>query len=126
MSEEFSQEAVDSAIILEGQIKRRVREVVRAEVHSVVAEVMRERFNDEKESMLMEICLAVGKAIRTASSEDRKPLWESTPEEFGLTHEELNRSSIRRLDDLQQEINHAIRKQTTPLQERVPAAADPR
>ncbi len=112
MSEEFPQEAIDSAIILEGQIKQRVREVVRAEVYSVVSEIMRERFNDEKGSMLMEVCIAVGKAIRTASSEDRKPLWESTPEEFGLTQEELNRSSIRRLDDVQQEINHAIRKQT--------------
>lgn len=111
MSEEFSQEAVDSAIILEGQVKERVREVLRSEVYNVVSEVMQQRFKEEKERMLMEISVAIGKTIRMAAEEGRKPLWESTPEEFGLTHEELNRSSIRRLDDVQQEINNALRKQ---------------
>ena len=99
---------VDSAILLEGEIKRRVQEIVRGEVERAVVNHIGRVIQEEKERMMMEIAITVGKSIRLANEENRKPLWESTPEEFGLTVEELNRSSIRRLDDLQNEINKEI------------------
>ena len=66
---------------------------------------------EEKQNMMMEISITVGKALRASELEGRKPLWESTPEEFGLDRADLNSSSMRRLDDVQENLN-AIRKQT--------------
>lgn len=102
---------VDSAILLEGEIKRRVQEIVRGEVERAVVNHIGKVIREEKERMMMEISIAIGKSMRLANEENRKPLWESTPEEFGLTSEELNRSSIRRLDDVQNEINKQLKIQ---------------
>ena len=102
---------IDSAILLEGEIRRRVQEIVRGEVERAVVNLIGKVIQDEKERMMMEISIAVGKSLRLANEAGRKPLWESTPEEFGLTHEELNRSSIRRLDDVQNEINKQLKLQ---------------
>jgi len=74
------------------------------------AEVVK-AIGEEKHNMMMEISITVGKALRASEMEGRKPLWESTPEEFGLTAKDLNSSSMRRLDDVQENLN-AIRKQT--------------
>ena len=110
---EMTNEQTDTALILENELKRRVREVVRGIVGDVVSEQMAKKFAEQKAEMLLEVCIAVGKNLQTIENEGRKPLWESTPEEFGLTSEELNRSSIRRLDDIPQEVfKDAIRKQT--------------
>ena len=49
------------------------------------------------------------KMLNLIQKEDRKPLWESTPEEFGLTHEDLNRSHIEKDTD------HAIREQAPTI-----------
>lgn len=106
---------IDTALILEGELKRRVREVAHAVVGEEVKRQMGVIFAEQKAKMMMEISINIGKMLNLIEKEDRKPLWESTPEEFGLTHEDLNRSSIRRLDDIQQEINDALRKQTPPL-----------
>lgn len=112
MSEELDQQAVDAAIILENRVNERVREAVRHEVKAMVTAQVNQMFNQYKTSMLMEITTSINQMLRGFIEQERKPLWESTPEEFGLTHEELNRSSMRRLDDIQQEINNAIHKDT--------------
>lgn len=115
MTQQMPNDEIDTALILEGELKRRVREVAHAVVGEEVKRQMGVIFAEQKAKMMMEISINIGKMLNLIEKEDRKPLWESTPEEFGLTHEDLNRSSIRRLDDIQQEINDALRKQTPPL-----------
>ena len=78
-------EAVDSAIILENEIRRRVREAVNEVVKDVVKQALDKELAKAKEHMMMEISIAVGRTIRSASDEGRKVLWEYTPEEMGLT-----------------------------------------
>ena len=111
MSEELDQQAVDAAIILENRVNERIRAAVRHEVREIVIKLVNELFREHKGAMIMEITTSINQMLRGFIEQERKPLWESTPEEFGLTNEELNRSSIRRLDDVQQEINNALRKQ---------------
>ncbi len=112
MSEELDQQAIDTAIILENKVRERVRDEVEHVVRELVVDQIRASLAVEKHAMIMEITTSINQMLRGFIEQERKPLWESTPEEFGLTHEELNRSSMRRLDDIQQEINNAIRKQT--------------
>jgi hypothetical protein len=115
MSEELTNEAVDAAVILENRVNERVEKEVEKALASrlrkaVVAEVVK-AISEEKQNMMMEISITVGKALRASELEGRKPLWESTPEELGLDRSDLNSSSMRRLDDVQENLN-AIRKQT--------------
>lgn len=113
---EMTNQETDTALILENELKRRVREVVAQVAADIVRKEMREEFRKQKEAMLMEVSITVGKHLRLIENEGRKPLWEATPEEFGLTREELNRSSIRRLDDIPQEVfKNAVREQTPPV-----------
>lgn len=109
---ELDQAAVDSAIILENKIRERIREELKYTLGATVREQVSEMLRREKGSMIMEVTASINQMLRSFVEQERKPLWESTPEEFGLTHEELNRSSMRRLDDIQQEINNAIHKDT--------------
>jgi hypothetical protein len=90
---------IDTAIILEGEIKRRVEQVVEKVVVNMVGKIIHEELNKYKSEMLMEVCLAVGKTMQVIENEGRKPLWEARPEEFGLTHEELNRSHMEKDTD---------------------------
>lgn len=107
----MTNEETDTALILEGELKRRVKELVQQAAYDIVRNEMREEFRKQKADMMLEISIAVGKMMRVMEAEGRKPLWEATPEEFGLTREELNRSSIRRLDDIPQEnLKNAICK----------------
>lgn len=110
MSEELNQESVDAAIILENKIKERVQEIVVYEINKTVVNIIGKVFKQQQEAMMMEIAIKLGQIMRTTEKEHRRPLWDSKPEDFGLKHEDLNRSSIRRLDDVQQEINNAIHK----------------
>jgi len=115
MSEALTQEAVDAAVILEGKVNERVEKQVALNLNSMLRKAVKEEVQraiaEEKQNMMMEISITVGKALRASELEGRKPLWESTPEEFGLTAKDLNSSSMRRLDDVQENLN-AIRKQT--------------
>ena len=110
--EELDQAAVDSAIILENRIRERIREELKYVLDSTVRQQVSEILRREKGSLVMEVTASINQMLRGFIEQERKPLWESTPEEFGLKHEDLNRSSIRRLDDVQQEINNAIHKDT--------------
>lgn len=108
MSEMTNQET-DTALILENELKRRVKEVAVRIVQDIVREEMREQFAKQKEAMLMEISVTIGKHLRLIENEGRKPLWEATPEEFGLTRESIDSHHIigKELD--------AVREQTPSL-----------
>lgn len=87
-------EQTDTALILENELKRRVSEVAHI-VRRHVKEMIDAEFVKRKNDMLLEVSLTVGKMLRLIEQEDRKPLWESTPVEFGLTDMELNTHSIK-------------------------------
>ena len=113
---------LDTALILEGELKRRVNEVVEKVVVNMVGKIIHQELNKYKAEMLMEVSINVGKMLRMVENEGRKPLWEVKPEEFGLTSEELNRSSIRHLDEMQlvqneikKDIDHAVREQAPTI-----------
>ena len=114
MTQQMPNAEVDTALILEGELKRRVKEVAVSVVRDEVKRQMDELFNARKAEMLMEVCLAVGKTLRVIENEGRTPLWEATPEEFGLTPGDLNShalSSVSRnaTQNLDKEIKDAIR-----------------
>ena len=104
----MSNQETDTALILETELQRRVEEVVRGVAYDIVRKEMREEFTKQKEAMLMEVSITVGKHLRLIENEGRKPLWEATPEEFGLTIENLNSHMIGKPDD-------ALREQTPPV-----------
>jgi hypothetical protein len=100
----MTNQETDTALILENELKRRVEQVVRGIAADIVRKEMREEFARQKEAMLMEVSITVGKHLRLIENEGRRPLWEATPEEFGLTKEDLNTHMLGK------EIDHAIRK----------------
>lgn len=106
---EMTNQETDTALILENELKRRVKEVVRQVAHEIVRKEMREEFAKQKETMLMEVSITVGKHLRLIENEGRKPLWEATPEEFGLTQQDLNTHMLGK------EINDAVREQISPV-----------
>lgn len=99
MTQQMPNDEIDTAIILEGEIKRRVEQVVEKVVVNMVGKIIHEELNKYKSEMLMEVSINVGKMLRVVENEGRKPLWESTPEEFGLTRDELNRSHMEKDTD---------------------------
>jgi len=99
MTQQMPNDELDTALILEGELKRRVAEVVEKVVVNMIGKIIHEEMNKYKEEMLMEVCIAVGKTMQVIENEGRKPLWEATPEEFGLTREELNRSHMEKDTD---------------------------
>jgi len=104
MSEMTNQET-DTALILENELQRRVREVVDKVVTNIVGKVIHEELNKYKAEMMMEVSIAIGKTLQVVENEGRKPLWDSTPEEFGLTNESLNTHHLMSKQD-------ALREQT--------------
>lgn len=91
--EEFDQAAVDSALILEGEMKKRVALLVSKaldkELPTYIKAEMARLFGEQKERMLMEIAIMVGKTIKLAEDENRKPLWETDLSNFGLERKTL-------------------------------------
>jgi len=83
MSEELDQQAVDAAIILENRVNERIREAVQHEVRAIVTAQVNQMFNQCKTSMLMEITTSINQMLRGFIEQERKPLWEFKPEEFG-------------------------------------------
>lgn len=114
MTQQLPNDEVDTALILEGELKRRVREVAAKVVHEEVARQMGVIFAEQKAKMMMEISINIGRMLNLIEKEDRKPLWESTPEEFGLTPSELNSHMIsnnREAVPTQEEIDDALYQQ---------------
>ena len=90
----MTNQETDTALILEGELKRRVTEILGQVVHSAVRKEMEKQFIEQKGHMLMEISIAVGKMMRVMEEEGRNPLWQATPEEFGLTPKDLKTHHI--------------------------------
>lgn len=105
MSEELNQESVDAAIILENKIKERVQEIVVYEINKTVVNIMGKVFKQQQEAMMMEIAIKLGQIMRTTEKEHRRPLWDSKPEDFGMTAKELNTHMLGSKEE-----DHAIHK----------------
>jgi len=95
----MTNQETDTALILEDELQRRVKQVLAGVVHEVVKQVMEKQFALQKEAMLMEVALSVGKMFKVMEQEGRKPLWEATPEEFGLTKEDLATHALGRKEN---------------------------
>ena len=77
---------------------------------NIIGKELARQWNEQKQAMMMEISVALGKVMRLAEDENRQPLWKATPEEFGLTKEMLNTHNMGNMTP--EEIDHAIREQT--------------
>ena len=114
--DEMTNQETDTALILENELKRRVHEVVERVVINIVGKVIHEELNKYKAEMMTEVCIAVGKTLQVVENEGRKPLWEATPEEFGLTRDELNTHAMTPVrnvyNNLDKELPDAVREQT--------------
>ena len=117
MSDELTNEAIDAAIILENKVNERVEKEVNKIVNRQLSKLVRSEINNAfaeyKQSMMMEISVTVGKIMRNTEEENRKPLWESTPEELGLEPKHFEPHGLNPfVNGGTEEIHHAIRKQT--------------
>ena len=74
---QMTNEETDTALILEGELKRRVREIVEPLVVDMVRRIIREELNKYKAEMMLEVAVSVGKMLRVVEQEGRKPLWEN-------------------------------------------------
>jgi hypothetical protein len=110
---QMTNEETDTALILENELKRRVNQVVERVVVNMVGKIIHEELDRYKTQMLMEITLAIGKTLQVIEKEGRKPLWEATPEEFGLTAKDLSGTAMGRMGNenhgIEKEIDHALR-----------------
>ena len=92
----MTNEETDTALILEDELKRRVNEVVERVVVNMVGKIIQDELNKYKTAMMLEISINVGKMLRVVDGENRKPLWESKPEDFGFDHKELSTHMIEK------------------------------
>ena len=92
------QQNIDSMLILEGKLQERVNKLIGTTVERTIVNIIgrqiQEAIKREKAEMLLEIAIKVGQMLKTVEKDERKPLWESTPEEFKLTHADLNTHMI--------------------------------
>ena len=77
---QMTNEETDTALILEGELKRRVREVARDIIYEEVKKQIASRFTDQKTEMMLEISLKIGQMLRVIEEEGRQPLWVTGPE----------------------------------------------
>jgi len=75
---QMTNQETDTALILEGELKRRVKEVVERVVVNMVGKIIHEELNKYKSEMMLEVAVSVGKMLRVVEQEGRKPLWENT------------------------------------------------
>jgi len=74
---QMTNQETDTALILEGELKRRVKEVVEPLVADMARRIIREELNKYKSEMMLEVAISVGRMLRLVDQEDRKPLWEN-------------------------------------------------
>ena len=74
---QMTNQETDTALILEGELKRRVREIVEPLVVDIVRRIIREELSKNKAEMMLEVAVSVGKMLRVVEQEGRKPLWEN-------------------------------------------------
>ena len=74
---EMTNEETDTALILEGELTRRVKEIVERVVVNMVGKIIHDELNKYKAEMMLEVAVSVGKMLRVVEQEGRKPLWEN-------------------------------------------------
>ena len=77
---QMTNEETDTALILENELKRRVKEVLGTIVGLEVDNAISRRMATEKEKMMMEISIKIGQMLQTIEKEGRQPLWVTGPE----------------------------------------------
>jgi len=122
--EELNDQDVNAAIILENRVNERIKASIRHEVRHIVTELVNELLRREKGAMLMEVTVSVNQMLKSFIDERRKPLWDSTPEEFGLSASDFAPHKLqpdKTTCDVK-EIYNAICEQTETVQERISTA----
>lgn len=107
--EELDQAAVDSAIILENRMRERVQHEVKFVVREMVENEVHRLLQQAKGAMIMEVTTSINQMLRGFIEQERRPLWESTPEELGLNSNDLNKHMLGK------DINDAIHQDPTPV-----------
>jgi len=74
---QMTNQETDTALILEGELKRRVKEVVERIVVNMVGKIIHEELDKYKTEMMLEVAISVGRMLRLVDQEGRKPLWEN-------------------------------------------------
>ena len=73
----MTNEETDTALILEGELTRRVKEIVERVVVNMVGKIINEELNKYKSEIMLEVAISVGRMLRSIDQEGRKPLWEN-------------------------------------------------
>ncbi len=110
--EQIDTQALDAALILEDKLKERVSRIVEKVVVNIVGREIHAAIEREKETMMMEIAVTLGKTLLCSETQGRKPLWDSSPEEFGLDNMSLNTHNLGESPPL--ELDNAIQEQSRP------------
>lgn len=76
----MTNEETDTALILENELKRRVKEVLGTIVSLEVDNAISRRMSMEKEKMMLEMSIKIGQMLQTIEKEGRQPLWVTGPE----------------------------------------------
>lgn len=76
----MTNQETDTALILENELKRRVREVATTIIHQEVAAAIEREMSRRKDQMLMEVSIKVGQMLKGIEEEGRQPLWVSGPQ----------------------------------------------
>jgi len=92
------QQNIDSMLLLEGKLQERVNKLIGTTIERTIVNMIgreiQAAIKREKEEMLLEIAIKVGQMLKNVGKDERRPLWESTPEEFKLTDADLNTHMI--------------------------------
>ena len=110
--EELDNQALDAALILEDRLKERVSRIVEKVVINIVGREIHAAIEREKETMMLEIAITLGKTLLCSETQGRKPLWDSKPEDFGLDNMSLNTHNLGESPPL--ELDNAIQEQSRP------------
>ena len=110
--EELDQAAIDSALILEDKLKERVARIVEKVVVNVVGKEIHAAIDREKQAMMTEITLSIGKALQSIEKDGRVPLWESNP--YGTDIPDFIPVNTDGEPIPTGEINYALQKQSRP------------
>ena len=70
-------EEIDTALILENELQRRVGVIVERVVVNSVGKIIHQELSKYKNEMLLEVAISVGKMLRYVEEDGRKPLWET-------------------------------------------------
>lgn len=76
----MTNQETDTALILENELKRRVREVATGIIQKEVAAAIEKEMTQHKDRMLMEVSIKVGQMLKGIEEEGRQPLWVSGPQ----------------------------------------------